>query len=284
MKRSDNREWVRRTAVSFAIGLAMFGGGFLPIPADRAAAQASAEALALTVPPNLQLAPGRESVLPVQISPAAVIPRRAILLIRGMPASVVLSEGKLFASGVWGVPAADFGRVTLSVSAGATGRNDLSFSVVSLDGTVLAEGRSTLFIGATATRIEAAATGPGDKTLFTAAPPQSIPLPSTQPASAPAGLAPQEVDQLRAILNKGDEQMATGNVAAARLLYRHVADKGLAAGALALATSFDAEELSKRNVKGGVQPDPKQAQLWYEKALALGSGEAQDRLQRLGAR
>jgi TPR repeat protein len=53
---------------------------------------------------------------------------------------------------------------------------------------------------------------------------------------------------------------------------------------MALAATFDAEELKKLPIVGGVQPDEKQARQWYEKARELGSEEARRQLQRFGAR
>ena len=42
---------------------------------------------------------------------------------------------------------------------------------------------------------------------------------------------------------KGDEQLAEGNIAAARLFYERAANIGLVQGAMALAGTFDAQEL-----------------------------------------
>jgi len=83
------------------------------------------------------------------------------------------------------------------------------------------------------------------------------------------------------LVKKGDEQLAEGNIAAARLFYERAADAGLAQGAMALAGTFDATELAQLGVRG-IQPDPKQARRWYERAQQLGAGEAEERLRRIG--
>jgi TPR repeat protein len=62
------------------------------------------------------------------------------------------------------------------------------------------------------------------------------------------------------------------------------ADAGLAEGALALAATFDPDELARRQVLGGVQPDRAAARRWYERALELGASEAENYLRRLDAR
>jgi TPR repeat protein len=70
----------------------------------------------------------------------------------------------------------------------------------------------------------------------------------------------------------------------ARMFYQRAAEIGLAQGAMSMAATFDANELSRWTVIGGVQPDPEQARKWYENALALGAADAAARLQRLSAR
>lgn len=268
----------RQAALSLVIGLSVIGASSW---AGDAAAQARAEALSLAVPPAFQVAPGGEAPLAIQISPAASLPRKAILLIRGLPTTSTLSEGRLFESGVWGVPASGSIQLTVTTSSGARGRNDLNISLVTIDGTLLAEAKSSLVIRESAA-LSTGSVDPTNRTLNTAAP-ATRDIPAPQPAPA-ARLTPQQSQQLQAMMRKGDEQMKVGNISSARLLYRHAAEAGLAAAALALAASYDAEELRKLGVVGGVQPDQKQAQFWYEKARELGSDEARDRLQRLGAR
>jgi hypothetical protein len=50
---------------------------------------------------------------------------------------------------------------------------------------------------------------------------------------------------------------------------------------MALAATYDAAELNRPHLRG-VRPDPKEARRWYERARALGAGDAVQRLQRLG--
>ena len=83
------------------------------------------------------------------------------------------------------------------------------------------------------------------------------------------------------LVKKGDKRLAEGNIAAARLFYERAADAGLAEGALALADTFDAQELARLGVRG-IQPDPNKARRWYERAQQLGAGDAEERLRRIG--
>jgi hypothetical protein len=109
----------------------------------------------------------------------------------------------------------------------------------------------------------------------------SVPQAAPQPAPVPV------LDQAsRAVavkfLKRGDEELADGRVAPARLLYERAAEMGLAQAAMALAGTYDAAELAKPHLRN-VQPDPAEAKRWYERAEALGAAEAAARLQRLSS-
>ncbi len=84
-------------------------------------------------------------------------------------------------------------------------------------------------------------------------------------------------------MKKGDEQLALGNVEAARLFYERAADSGYGQAAMALAATFDAGELARLKVLG-VLPDAKLAKRWYERARELGAAGADERLRQIGAK
>jgi hypothetical protein len=50
---------------------------------------------------------------------------------------------------------------------------------------------------------------------------------------------------------------------------------------MALAATYDAAELDRPHLRG-VRPDANEARRWYERARALGAGDAVQRIQRLG--
>jgi TPR repeat protein len=84
------------------------------------------------------------------------------------------------------------------------------------------------------------------------------------------------------LVKKGDEQLAEGGIAQARLLYERAAEAGLALGAMAMAATYDAVELERLGTRG-LKPDREAARRWYQRARELGAVEAEDRLRRLGA-
>ena len=91
---------------------------------------------------------------------------------------------------------------------------------------------------------------------------------------AAAADSPQEIAQLMA---RGDELLATGDLAAARLCYRRAADDGYAKAATALGTTYDPLYFRKWNIRG-TRPEPLTAAEWYRKAAALGDGAATAKL------
>lgn len=91
--------------------------------------------------------------------------------------------------------------------------------------------------------------------------------------------AAQQIDpQQAAILMKhGRDALASGDIAAARLVFRRLADGGNAEAALGLAATYDPRYLASQNVIG-VAGDETQARVWYQRAMELGSIEAKNML------
>jgi hypothetical protein len=111
------------------------------------------------------------------------------------------------------------------------------------------------------------------------------------PAAAPVAepLAPQpsihhlDPDAIASLLKRADALIASGDVAAARLVLRRAADAGAARAAMTLAETYDPAFLEKLGVHGFV-PDLAMARSWYEKARLFGSAEAPQRLEMLASR
>jgi NitT/TauT family transport system substrate-binding protein len=87
--------------------------------------------------------------------------------------------------------------------------------------------------------------------------------------------------EIAAMMKSGAESMANGDVSGARLMYQRLAKEGEALAALALAETYDPPVLRKSSITRGVTPDVALAQSWYEKAKALGSRVAAERLEAL---
>lgn len=110
-------------------------------------------------------------------------------------------------------------------------------------------------------------------------PPARIATLSVRAASPaePAGLEAGEVERL---VKRGEEFLALGDIAAARLVLGRAAGAHDARAAYALAQTFDPEVLRRLHVVG-FKPDLGTARDWYEKAAGYGSSEAAGRLNAL---
>jgi hypothetical protein len=106
------------------------------------------------------------------------------------------------------------------------------------------------------------------------------------PPAAPLLSPPPQPDasEIAARLKLGADLMAAGDIAAARTMFMRVAEAGDAAGAFALAETYDPTVLGTMRLRGGITPDPAQARRWYEKAREIGSDAAPERIARLTAR
>jgi hypothetical protein len=98
--------------------------------------------------------------------------------------------------------------------------------------------------------------------------------------SAPALQRQLDGQEIMVLLKRGKDLIATGDLAAARLVLRKAADANNAEAALALAATYDPFVLRELKVYG-FTPDAAMARVWYEKARDLGSPAAPRRLEML---
>lgn len=204
------------------------------------------------------MAPSSATPLGIWIDTTDPLPQQAMVIIRGLPDNVRFSEGKLFGPGVWVVPLNVLHRVELLTPAESS-RADLSFSLVTLEGTALAETKVTLLISPNSNRGNQVQT------------------------SAPTMRQLSEAERSAALklVEKGDDNLKSGHITIAREFYKRAANIGLAEAALALGGTYDGGELQRMQNVVGVEADSAQAKKWYEKARDLGSQDAAARLRRL---
>lgn len=102
-------------------------------------------------------------------------------------------------------------------------------------------------------------------------------------ALATAVFPPRQIEaaEIELMVKSGLEFMGNGNIAAARMMFQPAAEAGDAVAAFALAETYDPSVLKKLGAKGGITSDVTLANTWYEKARALGSTLARERLERL---
>jgi hypothetical protein len=284
-----------RSGTAAALSVLIFSSGAMtPIP--RTAAQSSELTGSIQVAAEIRIAPAVVSALPIKIAVGADFPPQAMLLVHGLPARVTLSEGRSFGTGVWAVPLANVGRLEIAPATGTSGKTSITFELVTLEGKILAQAKSSLQITPLAAEQRKAPqstanSGASDAIALTAGSlPTDDPAPPAALGDRTASLAPEprltpeQSDHFRKLIERGDELMQSGKVSSARLLYQSAAEGGSAEAALALAETYDGSELVRWKVMGGIQPDLALAKKWYQKAKQLGSPEADGHLLRLSTR
>ena len=134
-----------------------------------------------------------------------------------------------------------------------------------------------------------AATPPGAPAPVAAAPPAAAPVAALPPAPVPEPMIPGDAihrldpNEIASSLRRADDLIASGDLAAARLVLRRAANAGDARAAMTLAGTYDPVILEKLGVHGFV-PDVAMARAWYEKAKKFGSAEAPQRLELLASK
>lgn len=127
-------------------------------------------------------------------------------------------------------------------------------------------------------------------------PPQQTPEPAVASAGneAPAGIhigaAPSHAPAIKPIdpgeatmlMQRGRDFLESGDISAARVAFRRLAEAGMPDAALALANTYDPAYLAAHNVIGGLG-DSATARRLYQRASDLGSAEAGQILARMGA-
>jgi hypothetical protein len=229
-------------------------------------AVAQQQAPIITVAAVTRAQPASKMPLAIEVGPRQVIARNSFIRIRGVPPTAALTEGHAIAPGAWAVPLVALPALSIILPVGIESRSDLSISLVSLEGAVLAEARTTLIVEASLPA--------GPEASSKGAAPERPPLPR---------LTSEERGRAQALVARGSEQLERGNIYAARKFFERAAEAGLAQGALSAAATYDPNELGRLNVVG-LQPDVEAARKWYEKARELGAPDINERLRRLGQR
>lgn len=102
---------------------------------------------------------------------------------------------------------------------------------------------------------------------------QAVPAPPSA-ATAPPG------PDVAVLLERGDRFLDLGDVASARLFYRRAADGGSAKGAMLMGMTFDPVYFAQAGIRG-THPSAPDAAQWYGRAMEMGMGPAQGRMETL---
>jgi hypothetical protein len=246
-----------------AVLLTSYHCGLVEIPSSRAANRSPAPAI--VIDPESRVPAGDEVPLPMRITNMEALPPQVVVLIRGLPSTIHLSEGKAFQSGVWVVPLNRIAQLRVGIPPNLTGRSEINIAVATLDGVYLAEARTILIVVPTAV---SGGPLPGSVKVDQTAGTRSV-----QTAVVPFRLTAEGRVLAMKFMANGDNSMKVSNILVARQFYQRAAEQGLPQAARALAATYDANELAKIKNLVGVQPDPQLARKWYAIADELSRQE-----------
>jgi hypothetical protein len=110
-------------------------------------------------------------------------------------------------------------------------------------------------------------------------PPATVMAAATPTASFSAAPPARTLDaqELATLMKRAKGLLAAGDISPARLLLERAAEAQDAAAALMLAQTYDPAVLGKLDTRN-INTDPAAARTWYQRAVQLGSTDAQRRL------
>ena len=243
----------------------------------------------------------------------------AIILITGLIPGMTLSTGGAVGDNAWQVPANDLGSTWILPPKDFVGATDITAELRLPDNTVVhrrpirlewvTTQASAAPVASAAPAVAPAPAAPAPQAAApvrqpapapqVAAAPPPAPAPAPPPAptrqaaatpgpqaalppQAPAPAATRQIDreEIAVLVKRGKDFIATGDLAAARLMLRRAAEGNDAEAALTLAATYDPEVLRELKVYG-FAADVETARHWYQRAKELGSPEAPRRLEML---
>jgi hypothetical protein len=196
------------------------------------------------------------------------------LLIRGLPSEAALSAGRQSESGTWLVKGEYVHNLMLTIGDAAEGDYPIEVYVLQSGDGLQARRNLVLRIEASSPAYPMVASVAPDwnwaSSLFDV-------VPAAEAAETPT--APAESAVLR---ERAKHLLEEGDIAAARLLLRHLAERGEGEAAYELARTFDREMLAALGAKD-MEGDMARARGWYERAAQGGNAKAMERLKILAS-
>jgi hypothetical protein len=258
-------------------------GALLSFGASESSDAQRAE-LRISVPPTIVAQPASQASLGIEVDPPEALPKKSFVSLRGLPATVSLTDGHATGVGSWAVPVTALLALKANIPDSVMGRSEVFISLISMEGSLLAVARTALVVG------PPAVLPPAQTTAAVQPPAETTPAvpPPTIPAPSPRAFSAEERDRIEKLVPQGERYLAQGerylsegNVAVARQFFQRAADAGYAPGAMLLAATYDPAESSRLQLQG-IIPDQALARRWYERARELGAPGAAERLARLG--
>jgi hypothetical protein len=233
-----------------------------PLLVPTTAGTPNAAAAARAAPQMILASSGREIAFGATLPPT----NERYLLIRGLPPEAKLSSGRDSGTGTWMVRGEHV--PALTVALGKTQAGDYPIEVYMLESGDGPQARRNFVLRVEPPVQAYAAAG--------AAWASGLLVPSAHAAEAPAAA------DSAVLHSRAEELLGIGDIAGARLLLRHLAERGDGEAAYDLARTFDRDMLAELGARG-LDGDPAQARGWYQRASQDGNAKATERLKVLAS-
>jgi hypothetical protein len=264
----------------------------LALSLEGGARLAAANGLSFAVE-NIEAEPGKDAPIALILpSPAELRDAGAeegtFILIRNIPEGLSFSAG--MATGrIWVIPLREAHALRLISKPGMNQRFQLGFHLIGPKNRILAE--TTVSVGVHPREAVAAIGVPSAKSEAPKPDASNVAAPNISPPDAAAPKAgaskklalprtqapPLPPKEEAVLLARGKDVLKQGGIAAARLIFEELATRGSAAGALALARSYDPAHVAA-SPTAALAPNMALALKWYEFAAELGNQDAKRRL------
>jgi hypothetical protein len=238
---------------------------------------AASELTELQVPRVIRVESGRETGLPLNIAVSNALYPQTMVVIRGIPSSVSLTEGRLFPSGVWALKVSAAGSARFVTASNSQEDTPLIVSLVTLEGANLGNATTQLVI-APAAPVATENAAMSWTPRLDAMPETTGAIPAPEKPARPAApaekepvrvLYPSDIEKILKLMERGDQHLLEGKIPSARRFYQLATEMGWPEGALAIARTYDADHLRRFPILGGIVPDEALAHDWYSRAREL---------------
>jgi hypothetical protein len=195
----------------------------------------------------------------------------AMVIIDGLATGSTLTVGRASRQSGWRLMAADLGDALIRPPQDFQGSMDLAVELRLADDSV-----------ADRKAVHAEWTAPPPPPPAPKPAPAIVQLPATPPTPAAPGLVIRQLErqEVAALVRRGEDFIASGDLASARLVLQRAAESGDVRAALALAGTYDPNVLEKLGAQA-LAADIVMARIWYQRAREFGSIEAPRRLELL---
>jgi Bacterial SH3 domain len=215
--------------------------------APKAETEARPE-IALTSEPRIEANAGEDVPFSIAIDSVDMLPARSIIAIREIPPGATFSQGRPYGSSEWSLTPDEIGDLRLHLPKGVTSGTDMRIELMGADGTILASAT---------TRLEIA-----------------------QDPRTALVLRSDESDRIDDLIKHGQKMVEVGYLAGARAYFRRAVEAGSGEAALLLGACYDPAFIEKIGAQG-IEPDLKEARIWYQRAKQLGVADADAKLAQL---